>query len=328
MKKSRGFTAIAGLGVLTVLALLCLVAAFSLFRSIPDASFFKFLDSVRLNSLSMVSKLSNESGDCMGNGADEVPLACLRPLVPERAIVIDTARNELMLIEGNAEVHRFPVGSASIRQGFDSPMGVYRVEKIEACPPYYSLNPAKPIPGCDPRNPLGSAALWFLGRNYGIHGTSRPELIDERATTAESRRVSRGCFRMNNSHMNRILPLVQTGTPVWIRLGQNSQSVGGQVIVTSQPGLATVALVRFNPGVSSVVIEHRKSGQKFRIVAPRESRNSRTEIGRERTIDSGFGFFAAYRLPLQINGANSDFRFSFQNERAASGKRLALRGRD
>ncbi len=122
--------------------------------------------------------------------------------------------------------------------------------------------------------------------------------------------------------------MVQTGTPVWIRLGQNSQSGGGQVIVTSQAGLATVALVRFNPGVSSVVIEHRKSGQKFRIVAPRESRVSKTKAGRERAFDSGFGLFAAYRLPLQINGTSSDLRFSFQNEREVSGKRLALRSRD
>jgi hypothetical protein len=328
MKKSSGFPAAVGLGVLAMLAVCCLAAASSVVLSTPSGSLFKFLDSVRLSSLSMVSKLSNESNECLGNGTDGVPLTCLRPLVPEKAIIIDTARNELMLIEGSTEVHRFPVGSASIRQGFDSPLGVFRVEKIETCPPYYSLNPAKPIPGCDPRNPLGSAALWFLGRNYGIHGTSRPELIDERATTAESRRVSRGCFRMNNGHLNRILPMVQAGTPVWIRLGQNSQSGGGQVIVTSQPGLATVALVRFNPGVTSVVIEHRKSGQKFRIAAPRESRNSRAEVGRERTVDSGFGVFAAYRLPLQINGASSDFRFSFQNERAVSSKRLAFRSRD
>lgn len=328
MKKSRGFPAAAALGVLAMLAVFCVAAASSDVLATPGESVFKYLNSVRLNSLSFVSKLSNESNDCMGNGAEDIPLTCLRPMVPEKAIIIDTSRNELMLIEGNREVHRFPVGSASVRQGFDSPLGVFRLERIESCPPYYSLNPAKPIPGCDPRNPLGSAALWFLGRNYGIHGTSRPELIDERVTTAESRRVSRGCFRMNNSHMNRIFPMVQTGTPVWIRLGQNSQSGGGQVIVTSQPGLATVALVRFNPGVSSVVIEHRKSGQKFRIVAPRESRVSRTEVGRERTIDSGFGLFAAYRLPLQLNGASSDFRFSFQNEREVSGKRLALRNRD
>jgi L,D-transpeptidase catalytic domain len=328
MKKSRGFPAIASIGVLVVLALLCLVAVSALARSAPSESLFKFLDAVRLNSLSMVTKLSNESNDCMGNGAAAVSPTCPRPLVPERAIIIDTARNELMLIEGNTEVHRFPVGSASIRQGFDSPIGVFRVEKVEPCPPYYTLNPAKPIPGCDPKNPLGTAALWFLGRNYGIHGTSRPELIDERASTAESRRVSRGCFRMNNSHINRILPLVQTGIPVWIRLGQNSQSGGGQVIVTSQAGLATVALVRFNPGISSVVIEHRKSGQKFRIAAPRESRNSKTEVSRDRAFDSGFGLFAAYRLPLQINGAGSDFRFSFQTEREGSGKRLALRSRD
>lgn len=307
---------------------LCLSVVLGSHRPNPSEILFKSVNALWSNSLSLVSKLSSEAGKCDGNGAAESAPDCWRAASPAHALVVDTARNELVMIEGNNEVHRFPVGSASIRQGFDSPHGVFRVEKIEVCPPFYGLNPAKPIPGCDPKNPLGSGALWFLGRHYGVHGTSRPELIDERATTAESRRVSRGCFRLNNNHLSKILKQAEVGLPVWVRLGQNSQVGGGQVVVSSQAGLPTVALVRFNPGVVSVVLEHRQSGQKFRIFAPRDAK---VEPARERNSDSemqGMGVFAAYRLPLQINETNSGFRTAFQFERDASSKRLALRERD
>ncbi len=54
---------------------------------------------------------------------------------------------------------------------------------------------------------LGTRRLE-LGDGYGIHGTDHPESIGQS--------VSHGCVRMRNEDIEKLYPLVQVGTPVYI----------------------------------------------------------------------------------------------------------------
>jgi lipoprotein-anchoring transpeptidase ErfK/SrfK len=69
-------------------------------------------------------------------------------------------------------------------------------------------NPKLPdiIPGGDPRNPMGAAAITLSGDKYAIHGTNRPDSI--------GRRVSYGCFRMLNEDVTDLFQRVSVGAPV------------------------------------------------------------------------------------------------------------------
>ena len=69
-------------------------------------------------------------------------------------------------------------------------------------------NPKLPgiIPGGDPRNPMGAAAITLSGDKYAIHGTNRPDSI--------GRRVSYGCFRMRNEDVTDLFQRVSVGTTV------------------------------------------------------------------------------------------------------------------
>lgn len=57
-----------------------------------------------------------------------------------------------------------------------------------------------------PRNPVGTTWVGLSLPGYGIHGTPDPEAI--------SRTQSHGCFRLANWNAEKVLKMVQVGTPV------------------------------------------------------------------------------------------------------------------
>jgi lipoprotein-anchoring transpeptidase ErfK/SrfK len=62
------------------------------------------------------------------------------------------------------------------------------------------------IPGGDPHNPMGVAAMTLAGTEYAIHGTNMPSSIDGF--------VSYGCIRMYNEDITDLFGRVRVGTTV------------------------------------------------------------------------------------------------------------------
>lgn len=190
---------------------------------------------------------------------------CDTGIRPVDAILVDTLANELHLVRGNVVQQSFPVGTGRVRDGYETPQGLFRVRKKERCPLYYGDHPEQPISGCSPANPLGQAALWFEGRTYGIHGTDRPDLISGVSTDANDRRVSKGCLRLNNNHVNWLFNRAQHGAPLWIFHGLSGSRRGGDFRVMGNRGKSSLLMVRLEPGVQELLLEQRSTGARFRI---------------------------------------------------------------
>ncbi len=180
-------------------------------------------------------------------------------------LVVDTQSNTLLLIRGDELQQSFPVGTGRRADGFESPQGIFKIGLKERCPLYYGDNPSQPVAGCDPRNPLGKAAMWFLGRTYGIHGTHRPELISGARTSAAERRVSKGCVRLNNNHIDWLYKRIHSGTPLWIMNGMKNSDRGGSIRVVGHGKRLSTLLVRLDPGTRSVKLEQLSTGARFHI---------------------------------------------------------------
>jgi len=80
-------------------------------------------------------------------------------------------------------------------------------------------NPKLPafVRGGDPKNPLGSRALYLGSSLYRIHGTDAPWTI--------GKNVSSGCVRMHNAHVEELYNKVGVGTRVvatWKRYSTRS----------------------------------------------------------------------------------------------------------
>ncbi len=143
----------------------------------------------------------------LGNGGDNGG----DPSVP-RLIKINLTQNKLYFYRNGRLERSWNVGSA--RAGYSTPVGQFRVNIKDPCPPYYG-DGSHNIPGCSASNPLGTRALWFQGYIYGLHGTNAPGLIAE-GTSAESRRLSAGCVRNNNANIEWLYNQVQVGDPIHI----------------------------------------------------------------------------------------------------------------
>ncbi len=64
----------------------------------------------------------------------------------------------------------------------------------------------KVVAGGDPKNPLGSRAIYLGNTLYRIHGTDAPWTIGTN--------VSRGCIRMHNKHVEELYNRVRVGMKV------------------------------------------------------------------------------------------------------------------
>lgn len=110
----------------------------------------------------------------------------------ERYIVIDLWNRELLFYEGNKVLKRFPVAPG--KEGHPSPIGEWTVT-------YKS----KDWGGGFGTRWVGLNVPWGI---YGIHGTNVPQSI--------GRDASHGCFRMHNTHIEQLFPLISPGMRVFV----------------------------------------------------------------------------------------------------------------
>ena len=154
------------------------------------------------------------------------------PLEPgEPYIVIRLAENRLAVVDGREVLWSAPVATgtgfrlegAGQDWAFDTPRGVFRIERKETDPVWITpdwayVERGEPVPPPDSpvrRRPgtLGSTAL-YIGYELAIHGTDRPELVLD--PDPENRRVSHGCIRMTDEDARRLFHSVEVGTLVLI----------------------------------------------------------------------------------------------------------------
>ena len=149
-------------------------------------------------------------------GTITIPTTWALPNEQDSGIVINIAEMRLyhfLLIDEQKIVRTYPLGIG--REGFDTPVGVYKISIIEKDPVWdvpASIRKEKPYlpaavpPG--PDNPLGSHFLRLSNTSYGIHGTNKPLGV--------GRRVSHGCIRMYPEDIVHLARTVKVGTRVKI----------------------------------------------------------------------------------------------------------------
>jgi hypothetical protein len=149
----------------------------------------------------------------------------------EPYVVIRLAENRLMLMDGPEVLWAAPVATGTgfqleggrERWDFDTPRGVFRVERKEKDPVWIMPDWAfveRGVPVPPPDSPvrrqegmLGSTAI-YIGYELAIHGTDRPELVLD--PDPDNRRVSHGCIRMTDEDARRLFHHVDVGTLVLI----------------------------------------------------------------------------------------------------------------
>lgn len=164
--------------------------------------------------------------------SDPVPGFMDAPLDPGTPyVVIRLEDNRLLLVDGRDVLWSAPVatGTGFRLQGsgeswaFDTPRGVFRVERKEKdpvwiMPDWAFVERGEPVPPPDSprrRRPgvLGSTAI-YIGYDLAVHGTNRPELVLD--PDPDARRVSHGCIRMTDEDARRLFHDVDVGTLVLI----------------------------------------------------------------------------------------------------------------
>ena len=146
----------------------------------------------------------------------QLPTSMLLPATPRTGVVINLGELRLYYFTPDAnKVFVFPIGIGS--EGRETPvMSTSVVGKIEN-PVWYppqsvrdrhaakgDVLPRVVPPG--PENPLGPFALQLARSGYFIHGTNAPIGVGQR--------VSSGCIRMYNNHIESLVFAVANGTAV------------------------------------------------------------------------------------------------------------------
>lgn len=163
---------------------------------------------------------------------EDTPGFIQAPLDPgEPYVVIRLAENRLFLVDGKEVLWSAPVGTGTGFRlegtgeswAFDTPRGVFRVERKEKnpvwiMPDWAFVEQGRPVPPPDSplrrqEGMLGSTAI-YIGYELAIHGTNRPDLVTN--PDPDARRVSHGCIRMTDEDARRLFHHVDVGTLVLI----------------------------------------------------------------------------------------------------------------
>lgn len=148
-------------------------------------------------------------------------LVTMNRAAPAGQIHVDTARRFLYLTIGGTQALRYGVavgaegrqfkGAATVARKAVWPSWVPTANMIRMEPQVYGAFAAG-LPGRDPRNPLGAAALYLHrgGRDtmFRIHGTNQPDRIGQA--------FSSGCIRLANPDMQDLYARVPVGTQVYL----------------------------------------------------------------------------------------------------------------
>ncbi|MBC1222139.1 L,D-transpeptidase [Nostoc sp. UCD121] len=122
---------------------------------------------------------------------------------------ISIRNRRVTLYRGKTRIKSYPIAVG--RQGWDSPIGTFRVRTMLENPTWINPFTGKAIAGGDPENPLGKywIGFWTNGKNWvGFHGTPNPDSVGKAA--------SHGCIRMYNNDVKELFDQVSLGTPVTV----------------------------------------------------------------------------------------------------------------
>ncbi len=139
------------------------------------------------------------------------------PIPHAASLRIYLSETEIEALDANGKIIAFfPCSIAKDKA--KRPSGILTVKVVDPHPDY-TFDPAlfvdaakaegithKMVLPPGPRNPVGTAWVGLSLPGYGIHGTPEPENI--------SRTQSHGCFRLANWNANKVLKMVEVGTPV------------------------------------------------------------------------------------------------------------------
>jgi len=126
-------------------------------------------------------------------------------------IIVSFADRRLYYVERPGRAISYPIAVPRPQSRWD---GVERVTWKREKPSWTPTarmrreNPKLPahVPGGDPRNPMGSHAIYLGSTLYRIHGTDAPHSI--------GLNVSQGCIRMHNAHVAELYEKVRMGARV------------------------------------------------------------------------------------------------------------------
>jgi lipoprotein-anchoring transpeptidase ErfK/SrfK len=127
-------------------------------------------------------------------------------------IIADTATRALQFWTSDGEMRLFPTSvpltDDLTRRGYTEVVEKRVNPSWAPTTAMRERNPEWPafVPGGDPRNPLGTRALYLSWQYYRIHGTHDTRKI--------GRRSSNGCIGLYNEHVESIFDLVPIGTQV------------------------------------------------------------------------------------------------------------------
>jgi L,D-transpeptidase ErfK/SrfK len=155
---------------------------------------------------------------------DEIvlPTEFVLPNAPHKGIVLNVPEMRLYYFRpdkatGGMDVMTYPIGIG--REGWTTPYATTRVQTKVKDPIWYPPESIRaehaaegdPLPrrvGPGPDNPMGNFALRLALPMYAIHGTNKPWGV--------GMRVSHGCIRLYNEHIEELFNAVPIGTPVQI----------------------------------------------------------------------------------------------------------------
>jgi lipoprotein-anchoring transpeptidase ErfK/SrfK len=126
-------------------------------------------------------------------------------------IVVRTNERRLYYVVDSQHALRYPVGVGKAGKQWAGTSQIDGKYLSPAWSPPAEVKRDKPflpnlIPGGDPHNPMGVAAMTLAGTEYAIHGTNMPGSI--------GRFVSYGCIRMYNQDITDLFGRVSVGTTV------------------------------------------------------------------------------------------------------------------
>ena len=139
--------------------------------------------------------------------------AAANMIVDNFYITINVSTNMLTMINVSGEaIAAYPVATGEIVNGISrTPTGQFSVFEKIIDRKWNGAGYADPIPGGDPRNPLGHYWMGIAvpgNAGIGLHGN-----IDE---SSIGKSVSHGCIRMHNYEVSLVFDAVSVGTVVWI----------------------------------------------------------------------------------------------------------------
>ena len=128
---------------------------------------------------------------------------------PFGSIVVVNKERVLYFVAEEGRARRYPVAIGTPDEQWT---GKEIVAEMRENPRWFPVrdddDTPDPVPGGDPRNPLGARAIYLRKTLWRIHGTIVPGSI--------GKAVSNGCFRMHNAHVIDLFERVSIGAEVYV----------------------------------------------------------------------------------------------------------------